>query len=114
MNFYLDPWKKFADFKGRARRKEFWIFFFINSAVMYLLQFLTTKLGMVGTIILAVFALAILVPSAAAAIRRMHDIGKSGWWVLINLIPIIGTIWFIILGAKDSQQGSNEYGACPK
>ena len=114
MNFYVDAWKKFADFNGRARRKEFWIFLLINMAVMYGLQFIAVHLGIVGTIILGVFGLAILVPSIAVSIRRMHDIGKSGWWVLVNLIPLIGSIWFIILGAKDSVPGSNEWGACPK
>ena len=114
MNFYVDAWKKFADFNGRARRKEFWIFLLINMAVLYGLQFIAEHLGIVGTIILGVCGLSILVPSAAVSIRRMHDIGKSGWWVLVNFIPLIGSIWFIILGAKDSVPGTNEWGACPK
>ena len=114
MNFYVDAWKKFADFNGRARRKEFWIFWLINMAILYGLQFIALKLGMVGTILVGVFGLAILVPSIAVAIRRMHDIGKNGVWVLVNLVPFIGSLWFIILGAKDSLPGSNEWGACPK
>ena len=114
MNFYVDAWKKFADFNGRARRKEFWIFWLINMAVMYLLQFIAVKIGVVGSIIVGVCGLAIIVPSVAVAIRRMHDIGKSGWWVLVNLIPLIGSLWFLILGIKDSEPGSNEWGTCPK
>ena len=114
MNFYVDAWKKFADFNGRSRRKEFWIFWLINMAISYGLQFIAAHLGIVGTIILGVFGLAIIVPMIAVGIRRMHDIGKSGLWVLINLIPLVGSIWFIFLGAKDSLPESNQWGACPK
>ena len=114
MNFYVDAWKKFADFGGRSRRKEFWMFWLINMVINWVLTLLTAKLGIVGTIFTGVFGLAILVPSLAVAIRRMHDIGKSGWWICINFIPIIGTIWYIILAAKDSEVNSNQWGACPK
>ena len=114
MNFYLDVWKKFADFGGRSRRKEFWLFWLINMAINFVLSFLTAKLGVVGTIITGIFGLAILVPSLAVAIRRMHDIGKSGWWICINFVPLIGTIWYIVLAAKDSEAGNNQWGAYPK
>jgi uncharacterized membrane protein YhaH (DUF805 family) len=114
MNWYLDSWKKFATFGGRSRRKEFWIFLLGNMAISYILQLICGKLGMVGMVVQCVWALAYLIPSIAVAIRRMHDTGKSGWWTLINLVPFIGSIWFIVLTAKDSEQGSNQYGACPK
>ena len=111
MNFYLDVWKKFAEFGGRSRRKEFWFFWLINMVLTSVLKFIP---GTVGMIVAGIFGLAILVPSLAVAIRRMHDIGKSGWWICINFIPLIGTIWYIILAAKDSEAGSNKWGACPK
>jgi len=114
MEFYLEAWKKFANFGDRSRRKEFWLFWLINCAISYVLQLLTGSLGIVGIIIPALFGLIIIVPAFAVAIRRMHDIGKSGWWVLINCIPLIGTIWFIVLAAKDSEPGSNRWGVCPK
>ena len=114
MNFYVDAWKKFADFGGRSRRKEFWFFWLINMVISYVLTLITSKLGVVGSIVTGVFSLAILVPSLAVAIRRMHDIGKSGWWICINFIPLIGTIWYIILAAKDSEVTNNKWGACPK
>lgn len=114
MNFYVDAWKKFATFSGRSRRKEFWMFLLINVAINYALSLIAGKLGSAGQIITSVFSLAILVPSIAVGIRRMHDIGKSGKWVLINLIPLIGTIWFLILGAKDGEVNSNQWGASPK
>lgn len=114
MNFYVDAWKKFADFKGRSRRKEFWLFWLINSMISGLLQQVTGSLGIAGTIILVVFGLAIILPMIAVGIRRMHDINKSGWWVLINLVPFIGSIWFIVLAIKDSEPQSNQWGPCPK
>ena len=114
MNFYVDAWKKFADFSGRSRRKEFWFFWLINMVISYVLSFITAKLGVVGSIVTGAFGLAILVPSLAVGIRRMHDIGKSGWWICVNIIPIIGTIWYIILAAKDSEVTSNNWGANPK
>ena len=114
MNFYVDCWKKFATFSGRSRRKEFWLFWLINVAINYGLQLIAVPLGTIGMVIVLLFSLAILVPSLAVAARRMHDIGKSGWWVLINLVPLIGSIWFIVLAAKDSVAGSNKWGDCPK
>jgi uncharacterized membrane protein YhaH (DUF805 family) len=60
------------------------------------------------------YSLAVLVPSIAVGVRRMHDIGKSGWWLLISLIPLIGAIWLIVLLATEGNQGSNQYGADPK
>ncbi|HCC50725.1 MAG TPA: DUF805 domain-containing protein [Porphyromonadaceae bacterium] len=114
MNFYVDAWKKFATFGGRSRRKEFWFFLLINGAIGYLLGLITGSLGMAGMIIQAVFGLAILVPAIAVSIRRLHDIGKSGWWVFINCVPLIGSIWFIVLVAKDSVPGKNQWGNCPK
>ena len=114
MNYYLDAWKKFSEFDGRSRRKEFWIFALINVAINYLINFLIPYLGLVGWIIMGAFGLAILLPTIAVAIRRMHDIGKSGWWVCINFVPLIGSIWYLILTAKDSERNSNQWGACPK
>ena len=114
LNFYVDAWKKFADFNGRSRRKEFWIFWLVNVVISWILSLITGSLGLIGAIIPLIFALAILIPSLAVAIRRMHDIGKSGWWICINFVPVIGTIWYIVLAAKDSEAGSNQYGACPK
>ena len=110
MNFYLDAWKKYATFGGRSRRKEFWFFVLINGVIGGLLG----QIPSAGTIISYVFSLAILVPGIAVSIRRMHDIGKSGWWLCINFVPFIGSIWFIVLAAKDSEAGSNQWGACPK
>ena len=114
MNFYLDAWKKYANFGGRSRRKEFWIFALVNMVISWALAFITGSLGVVGTIVIYGFSLAIFVPGIAVSIRRMHDIGKSGWWLCVNFVPVIGSLWFIMLAAKDSQEGDNQWGAYPK
>ena len=114
MNFYLDAWKKFVKFGGRARRKEFWFFSLINGVVMSLLQMLPAHIGTAGWIVLAIFALAILLPSLAVAVRRLHDVGKGGGWIFINLVPLVGSIWYLILMFKNSEAGENRFGQCPK
>lgn len=65
-------------------------------------------------VIYSLYSLAMLVPSLAVAVRRLHDVGKSGWWIFINLVPLIGSIWFLILMLQDSQPGENQYGPNPK
>ena len=114
MNFYLDAWKKYATFGGRSRRKEFWFFALVNAAISYVLSLIAAKFGFPIGLISWAFSLAIFVPGIAVAIRRMHDIGKSGWWVCINFVPLVGSIWFLVLAATDSQAGDNQLGECPK
>ena len=114
MNFYLDAWKKYATFGGRSRRKEFWFFVLVNMVISLVLGAITGSLESVGTIILYGFSLAIFVPGIAVSVRRLHDIGKSGWWLCVNFVPVIGSLWFIMLVAKDSQEGDNQWGAYPK
>ncbi len=111
MEYFIGGLKKYADFTGRARRKEFWmyslfyiIFYAIASAIDVAL----------GTIIFSsVYALALLIPTIAIAARRLHDTGRSGWWQLIGFIPLIGAIVLLIFYVQDSL-GENEYGANPK
>ncbi|MDR2342646.1 MAG: DUF805 domain-containing protein [Campylobacteraceae bacterium] len=118
INYYLDAIKNhYADFNGRARRSAYWFFVLINFIILVILNIIDivvfaniTEIGLLS----CVYNLAVLVPSIALAVRRLHDIGKSGWWVLINFIPIVGVIWFIILAATDSERGDNQYGANPK
>ncbi len=120
MNYFLDVLKnKYADFKGRATRAEYWyfvLFYIILSLVAGFLDALINPdnfnagMGIISTI----YMFALLVPSIAVAVRRLHDTNKSGWWILIGFIPIIGTIWFIVLMVKDSTSGTNKYGPNPK
>jgi len=108
MKWFLKVIKQYADFNGRARRKEYWMFTLIFMIIYYALTFLVIALEMPTLgILLAIFALGLLVPSIAVAVRRMHDVGKSGWYVLIP-------IYSFILAVTDSQPGPNEYGENPK
>ena len=113
MYWYLKVLKQYADFNGRARRQEYWMFVLFNIIVSIVASVLDSILGTWGAIA-GLYGLAILIPGLAVGVRRLHDIGKSGWMLLIALIPIIGAIWLIILFVGDSAPGSNEYGANPK
>ncbi len=108
MHWYLDVLRKYAEFTGRARRQEFWMFVLVNFIIMAALRMF--GLDMIHTL----YSLAVLVPSLAVGARRLHDTGRSGWWLLLNLIPVIGWIVLIVLFAQDSQPGDNEYGPSPK
>ncbi|CAE6953287.1 DUF805 domain-containing protein [Vibrio alginolyticus] len=112
MEWYLAVLKKYAVFTGRARRKEYWMFFLFNILITIVLEFLDGLLG--TTFIGAVYGLAVLIPGIAVTVRRLHDIGRTGWWALIGLIPVIGFIVLIIFAATDGDKGRNEYGLDPK
>ena len=104
--------KKYAEFNGRARRREFWMFFLANVIA-------GTLVGIIAGIIRVPFlsmlySLAVIVPNIAISIRRMHDINKSGFWILVGIIPLVGWIWFIILAVQEGAKGSNAYGPDPK
>ena len=119
MNWYLLVLQKYADFNGRARRKEYWMFALFNiifsvGAILLdnLLGFAFMGIGY-GFIYL-LYALAVLIPGLAVTVRRLHDTGKSGWMVLIAFIPFVGAIWLLVLMLIDGTPGSNEYGPSPK
>ena len=119
MSWYIAVLKKYAVFDGRARRKEYWMFvlftiiFGVIAIALDNITGLASKDLGVG-LFYVLFALAVLLPGLAVMVRRLHDIGKSGWWVFINLIPIIGGIWILVLLATDGQPGDNQYGTNPK
>lgn len=119
MNWYLGVLKQYAVFKGRARRKEYWFFILFNliaSLVLTGVDFMTgsldAELGM--GLLSGLYSLAVLIPSLAVTVRRLHDTGRTGWWLLIGLIPLIGAIVLLVFMLLDSQPGDNEYGAHPK
>ena len=104
---------KYATFSGRARRSEYWYFFlfcFIVNLVLSALIGAAEGLAFLSTL----WSLATLVPTWAVSWRRMHDIGKSGAWYFIILVPIVGIILWIVWVCRDSEPGSNFYGDCPK
>lgn len=119
MEWYLKCWRQYADFSGRARRKEYWMFVLFNFIFALSAMIFDNILGLtIGElpygVIYLLYILAVFVPGLAVSVRRMHDIGKSGWMILIGLIPIIGSIWLLILCCFDSQPGENRYGVNPK
>lgn len=118
MNYYLSVLKNYATFSGRAPRAEYWYFVLFNFIVSFLLIFIEGMLGtssMVGYgLISGLYILAVFIPTIAVGVRRLHDIGKSGWMLLISFIPLIGAIWLLILMATDSAPGANQYGPNPK
>ena len=115
MNWYLKCLQHYADFTGRARRSEYWYFVLFNMIVSFVITLVVTWIGSsVGMIIGYIYTLGVFIPSLAVGVRRLHDAGKSGWYYLVGFIPLIGWIWLLILLCKDSQPGTNEWGANPK
>ena len=113
MNWYLEVIRKYAEFTGRARRSEYWMFALINFIICFVLGFIESAIGM-AAVLSGIYSLAVLIPGIAVAIRRMHDTNRSGWWWLISLVPIVGVIVLIVFLAQDSQAGDNQFGANPK
>ncbi len=119
MNWYLHVLKQYANFNGRARRKEYWIFVAFNTLFSIITMLLDNLLGLNFTDtpygpLYTLYSLALLIPSLAVLTRRLHDVGKSGWMFFVALIPIIGSIWILILLISDSEPGENKYGTNPK
>jgi uncharacterized membrane protein YhaH (DUF805 family) len=111
MNWYLEALKKYAVFRGRARRREYWYFMLFSVLAMALFEIVG---GRTGGILLVVYALLLFLPSLAVSVRRLHDTNRSGWWLLINMVPFIGAIVLFVFLVLDSQRGENQYGPNPK
>ena len=125
MEWYLKVMKEnYSNFSGRARRKEFWMWYLFYVIILIVAMILdgvlgtgfeigygaTTPYGWVYTIAV----LAHLIPGLAVNVRRLHDVGKSGWFLFIALIPFVGAIWLLILSCSDGESGDNAYGSNPK
>jgi uncharacterized membrane protein YhaH (DUF805 family) len=119
MNWYLQALKNYASFSGRARRKEYWYFTLFNFIIAFILGFID---GIVGSfspeagigLLGGIYTLAILIPGLAVSVRRLHDTERSGWWLLIALVPLIGAIVLLVFMVQDSKTGSNTFGENPK
>lgn len=111
---------RYTDFSGRSRRMEYWMFVVFNIVVSFVAQLIDGVLGLTGMVFntygpLTLLAmLALIVPGIACAIRRLHDQDKSGWWLLIALIPVIGGIVLLVFMFLEGTKGDNQYGPDPK
>ena len=128
MEWYLKVVRdNYANFSGRARRKEYWMFFLFNMIFTIVAGIADNILGTDFTIgegaysvsmgygwIYLIYVLAVIIPGCSVAVRRLHDVGKSGWFLLISLIPLIGVIWLIILMCTEGNKTENTYGPSPK
>lgn len=111
MESYVSMWKKYAEFSGRTSRRDYWIAIIINAVIISVLQALSQGTDLFIFILIEfIYSIAIILPFISISVRRMHDINKNGCWILINLIPIIGGIWFVVLSLKSGTEGENEYG----
>lgn len=108
--------QKYAVFTGRASRSEYWywtLFTIVVTAVFELFGIIFTTNGSPAlwvSVLSGIFGLGVLLPGLAVSVRRMHDIGKGGGWIFINLVPLIGWIWFIVLCCTPSEPGANRFG----
>jgi uncharacterized membrane protein YhaH (DUF805 family) len=119
MHWYFDGLKQYAVFFGRARRKEYWFYQLFNSlfvlALLVVDAMTGTMRGKAGLGLLSgVFVLATLLPSLGVWVRRLHDTNRSGWWIFIGLIPLVGPLIMLVFTFQDSQPSANEYGPNPK
>ncbi len=117
MDWYIKVVRdNYANFEGRARRKEYWMFVLINTIISFVLGFVDGIIsGPEGWILGVVYTLAVMIPSIAVSVRRFHDINKSGWWVLgLSLFVVVGWIWGLVLACQDSDIGDNSYGSSDK
>jgi uncharacterized membrane protein YhaH (DUF805 family) len=119
VSWYLEALKKYAVFSGRSRRMEYWYFVLFNIIVTVVLALIDTLLGTFNIVqgvglLSGIYSLAVLIPTLAVMVRRLHDIDRTGWWILINLIPLVGTIVLLVFALTPGTPGSNRYGPDPK
>ena len=118
MHWYLEVLKKYAQFDGRSRRKEYWMFVLFNFIIALVLGIIDGVLGLrIGEggngILSTIYSLAVFIPSLAVTVRRLHDTNRTGWWILIGLIPIIGFIVLLICYLQEGDAAENQYGPPP-
>ena len=118
VNMYFTIFRRCFTIGGRAARGEYWYFTLVNSAVFFLLWradllLHTYNEGLSIGLLTGVFAAVVALPQFCVTVRRLHDTGRNGWWILIQLVPIVGGLWFFIVLLYPSQGGENRYGSSP-
>lgn len=130
MDWMLLPYRRYAEFSGRSRRMEYWMFRLFEFGALIALSVLIMGLsaaagsaggdtaggvfGSIGVLLIVAFVLGSFIPGLAVTVRRLHDTGRSGWMLLISLIPLIGPIVLLVFLFSDGTRGTNEYGSDPK
>jgi len=119
MYWYLQALKQYAVFRGRSHRPEFWYFVLFNIIISLVLMMVDNILGTFDPesnagLLNGLYTLAVLIPSIAVMVRRLHDSGRSGWWVLIGLVPLIGFVVLLIFAVLAGTPGPNQYGPDPR
>jgi uncharacterized membrane protein YhaH (DUF805 family) len=113
MHWYLNAFKNYLNFSWRARRKEYWLFILFNFIISFVLA-ISEELAGLGEWLSRIYFIVVFLPTMAVMVRRLHDIGRSGWWLLIGLVPLIGQIVLFVLACFDSEDHENEWGPNPK
>lgn len=118
MQWYLEVLRKYAVFSGRARRMEYWMFVLVNFLIGVALGLIEGLLGIAPdtdeSVLGLIYSLAVAIPTLAVGVRRLHDTGRSGWWLLIAFVPLIGALVLLVFFAIEGDSGTNEYGPDPK
>ncbi len=118
MHWYIDVLRKYTVFEGRARRKEYWIFALISALILIFLSLIDEMTGWKvwddEGLLSLVYSIAVFVPTLAVVVRRLHDTDRSGWWVLIALIPLVGAIVLLVFLILKGNEGDNRFGPDPK
>lgn len=111
----------YANFSGRARRSEYWYFILCNALIKLVLGLITVAIikasntmGIIGVVLIILYSFAMVVPNLAVVVRRLHDVGKSGWFYFVSFIPLVGQIWILALFCTEGNRGENKYGPDPK
>ena len=104
----------YANFSGRARRSEYWWYALCNLLISLVLLTADYFIGFGFNFLYLLYGLAVIIPGLAVLVRRLHDVGKSGWFFFVVLIPLVGPIWLLVLLFTEGDNGSNQYGADPK
>ncbi|MGP4009503.1 DUF805 domain-containing protein [Streptomyces sp. 4N124] len=112
MNWFVEVLKKYAVFSGRARRKEYWMFTLIYTVIAIVLT--VVDMAVIGSnVLVPILTVALFLPALGVAVRRLHDTGRTGWWVLISIVPLVGLIVMLVFLCADGED-TNKYGPNPK